>query len=101
MCRRTSLFVGVNWIQFGSNLGHLNIEFLVGSGLVQFTLCSRRCLKEGGEESSSTTAKTIIRKSKGRSFWQDDVASVFTKYLHCIVSCNKNVLNWAIMGFII
>lgn len=65
MCRLTSLFVGVDWIQFGSNLGHLNIEFLVWSGLVQFILCSRRCLKRWAEFSSTTTAKTINEKKVG------------------------------------
>lgn len=53
--RESSTCVGSQAYLLESNLGHLNIEFLVGSGLVQFTLCPRRCLKEGGRAESSST----------------------------------------------
>ena len=39
---------------------HLNIEFLVWSGLVQFTLCSRRCLKR----------RSSVRRRPKQSYWE-------------------------------
>ena len=72
--------LGSMWVQSG----HLKVEFLVRSGLVQFTLCSRRCLRGGGGVRFNDDSQDNQR-AKGRSFWRDDVvvASVFTKHLHC------------------